>query len=83
MNKQIPIIALAVIFLFTFTATPAVYANPLLVIAIPLAAILAGVGILATEVHENNLDEKIADAYQINDTGEGQIIAKSDDKINL
>ena len=79
MNRKLFIVALAGVLLFTFAATPAVHANPLVVV-IPVAAILSVVfGTAAHEVNKNESNTKKAEAYQANDSAGTQIITVSHD----
>ena len=78
MQKKPLIFTLVVVLVITFAAAPAVNANPVLAVAIPVIAILTALGITATDVHENNQNDQIAKAYYIDQSGASKIVAKSD-----
>ena len=74
------IVTFVAVLVITFAAATSVNANPVLAVAIPVAAILTGLGVIASDVHEKNKDDQIAKAYYIDPYGESKIVAKSDGK---
>ena len=83
MKKNPLIITMVAVIIFSFAATPVANANPLLVVALPLAGVVTVFGYFASEVHDKNLNEPIYNAYYIYDSAENTFVAKFDTKTNL
>ena len=81
MNRK-PLIMILVAFLaITFGGVPTVNANPLLIAAIPVVALLSASGILATKAHNENQvakENKMAANKDINNSGEETLMVQKE-----